>query len=142
MGRPFLARSAGTVQSLALRSISSPAGAANFGAAARGEDEETEGELRPCPRAGGLHGRERGGDVAVGQRLVVLDLVAVAEQRQAHRGDRVVGAVAFGDGPRHDGADAALSLRAVSRRVCHTGNTTASTSSEVISETSMSARRR
>ena len=35
-----------------------------------------------------------------------------------------------------------LSLRAVSRRVCYTGNTTASTSSEVISETGMSARRR
>ena len=48
------------------------------------------------------------GDVAVGQRLVVLDLVAAAGQRPAHRDGRVVGAVAFGDGPRHDGADAAF----------------------------------
>ena len=39
---------------------------------------------------------------------MVLHLVAVAGQRPHHRCGRVVGSVAFGDGPRHDGADAAL----------------------------------
>ena len=39
---------------------------------------------------------------------MVFDVVAVAGQRPHHCCGGVVGAVAFGDGPCHDGADAAL----------------------------------
>ena len=60
---------------------------------------------------------------------MVLHLVAIEGQRTHHRGGQVVGAVAFGDGSRHDGADVTLRFRAVSWRVCQTGATTASTSS-------------
>ena len=80
-----------------------PGGAADFAAAARGEDEEREGEFGAGPGAGGSHGRER---VCVAECSVVLDLVAVAGQRPHHCCGGVVGSVAFGDGPRHDGADA------------------------------------
>ena len=85
-----------------------PAGAADLSAAGRGEDVEPEGEFGAGPGAGGLHRRESGGDLGVGECSVVLYVVAVAGQCPHHRCGRVVGAVAFGDGPRHDGADAAF----------------------------------
>ena len=107
-GRLFLARSAGTVQSLALRSISCQRAPRTSPLRAAVRTRNPKASFVPAQAPEACHGRESSGDFAVGQRLVVLDLVAVAGQRPADRGGWVVGAVAFGDGPRHDGADAAF----------------------------------
>ena len=106
-------RFAGTVHSASSRSISVHAAPAHLAAAGRREDEEPEGQLRPDPGVGAIHGVDGVPNRRIRERGMLADPLRVApplRQRRAARVDRVVGPMAFRQRELEDRVEACLEL--------------------------------